>query len=90
MLVFNAFHDVVGTFNFDPHPDDGFFTIFLLETGAVEVRDGIERALGLELPGTLIFDYPTVSAISAFAVALMTSRPAEQVWELLDGIKWYV
>ena len=47
----------------------------------MEVRDGIGRALGLELPGTLVFDYPTISAISAFAAALIDSRPAEQVGE---------
>lgn len=34
--------------------------------GAVELRNEIGRRLGCTLPGTLVFDYPTTSAIAAF------------------------
>ena len=29
----------------------------------------MQRAVGLDLPGTLVFDYPTVAAISAFILS---------------------
>jgi hypothetical protein len=34
--------------------------------GAVEVRQSLQQAAGMELPATLVFDYPSVAAISAF------------------------
>jgi len=41
----------------------------LLLPGAVELRNEVSRAFGLELPGTLVYDYPTSSAIAAFLSA---------------------
>ena len=41
--------------------------------GAVELRNEIGRSVGLSLPGTLVFDYPTTTAIVAF---LQTKMPA--------------
>lgn len=35
-------------------------------TGAIEIRNEIGRAVGMSLPGTLVFDYPTVSAIANY------------------------
>ena len=37
-----------------------------MHAGAVELRNEISRAVGLELPGTLVFDYPSIMAISQF------------------------
>ena len=34
--------------------------------GAVEFRSSLQTRLGVDLPGTLIFDYPTVSALTTF------------------------
>lgn len=34
--------------------------------GAVELRNEIGRAVGTELPGTLVYDYPTIASIVAF------------------------
>ena len=34
--------------------------------GAVEFRSSLQSRLGAELPGTLIFDYPTIAALTVF------------------------
>ncbi len=46
--------------------------------GAVELRNEIGRAFHSELPGTLIFDYPTISAIAGLlSVKLQPPAAAE-------------
>lgn len=37
-----------------------------MPSGAVELRNEISRAVGFDLPGTLVYDYPTIAAITAF------------------------
>ena len=44
--------------------------------GAVELRNEIGRMLGVDLPGTLIFDYPTISAMSAMLAAKLAPEDA--------------
>lgn len=56
-----------------PHPSPA---------GAVELRNEIGRRVGCDLPGTLVFDYPTVAAIAGYladrlAPALPDSSAAE-------------
>ena len=45
-------------------------TVSLGAAGAVEVRNDIGKQLGLELPSTLVFDYPTVSSMCQFISTL--------------------
>lgn len=46
---------------------------------AIEFRNRLEAALGLSLPATLIWNYPTVAAISAFiATKLGVVRPLDE------------
>ena len=45
--------------------------------GAVELRNEIGRVLRVDLPGTLIFDYPTISAMSAMLAAKLGPKDAE-------------
>ena len=45
--------------------------------GAIELRNEISRAAGIPLPGTLIFDYPTVSAIAAYLQSKLPMPQAE-------------
>ena len=44
--------------------------------GAIELRNEISRTAGMPLPGTLIFDYPTVSAIAGY---LQSKQPIPEV-----------
>lgn len=37
--------------------------------GAVEFRNNLEARLGMELPGTLIFDYPTPASLAVFLIS---------------------
>lgn len=44
---------------------------------AVELTSALEEALSCELPGTLIFDYPTVASLVAFLASCNTTVPAD-------------
>ena len=44
--------------------------------GAAELRNVVSAKFGVELPATVAFDYPTVSAMAAFLLAPRLSTPA--------------
>jgi len=52
-------------------PDQGLMQAGLDSLGAVELRNALEGRLGVELSPTLVFDYPTPSALSAHLAELM-------------------
>jgi hypothetical protein len=68
-------------FTFTPKPSN--LTVRSWCTGAVELRNEIGRAFHSELPGTLIFDYPTVSAIAGLLSSKMQSAAAPSTTLLL-------
>jgi hypothetical protein len=41
--------------------------------GAVELRNGLEARFGLQLPGTLVFDHPSVAALSGYLHARVSA-----------------
>ena len=43
----------------------------------MELRNEIGRVLRVDLPGTLIFDYPTITAMSAMLTAKLGPKDAE-------------
>jgi acyl carrier protein len=46
--------------------DEPLMAAGLDSLGAVELRNSLESSLGLQLPSTLMFDYPSIAAISDF------------------------
>ncbi|MGX7825874.1 type I polyketide synthase [Actinokineospora sp. 24-640] len=44
---------------------------------ALDLRDRLAAATGLTLPGSLVFDYPSASALSAHLLTRLTGEPAE-------------
>ncbi len=57
---------VVGVVGSSVPPDTPLMSAGLDSLGAVELRNALEGRLGLQLPGTLVFDYPTIGAVSSF------------------------
>ena len=55
--------------------------------GAVEVRNELSRKLGLELPSTAVFDYPTVSALCKFIGTVSAQIPG-RVLSTVPRVYW--
>ena len=57
---------VAGVLGVAPAGDTPLMAAGLDSLGMVEVRNALQTRLGVQLPSTLLFDYPTVEAISVF------------------------
>ncbi len=62
--VQDAVTAVLGNANIDPQQP--LMAAGLDSLSSVELRNSLEGKLGMELPTTLVFDYPTMAAIAGF------------------------
>jgi hypothetical protein len=62
-------------------PDEPLMAAGLDSLGAVELRGALEGRLGLRLPGTLVFDYPSPAAIAAFAASRLGASAESEAAE---------
>ena len=58
--------------------DEPLMAAGLDSLGTVELKNALERRAGMELPSTLVFDYPTVNALAGYLAAKL-STPAVRV-----------
>ena len=61
--------------------DDPLMAAGLDSLGSVELKNALERRSGVELPSTLVFDYPTVNALAGFLAGKLTSAAGTAVQE---------
>ena len=55
--------------------------------GAVELRNSLEQSLGLQLPSTVVFDYPTVDSLSGYlATAAAPVGGEEDSLEIVESL----
>ncbi|RAJ60831.1 pimaricinolide synthase PimS1 [Streptomyces sp. KhCrAH-43] len=62
--------------------DRGFTELGLDSLGAIELRNRLQKATGLRLPATLMFDYPNSAALAGFLREGLAPEPAADT----DGI----
>jgi acyl transferase domain-containing protein/acyl carrier protein len=58
-------------------PDQGLFELGVDSLAALELRTHLERLLGQSLPATLVFQYPTVTALTAFVGTVVLPHATE-------------
>lgn len=57
--------------------DDPLMAIGLDSLGSVELQNSLEKRFGIQLPGTLVFDYPSISAMGSYiAQKLSPTEPS--------------
>merc|ERR1719174_1525184 len=70
---------VCGVIGHDVQSSEPLMAAGLDSLGATELRADLERVFSIELPGTLVFDYPTLEAIQTFICDSMQSLAGENV-----------
>ena len=75
--VQNAVKSVIGK-NVDP--EEPLMAAGLDSLGTVELKNALEGICGASLPSTLVFDYPTVSALSAYLSNQLTISETDSIF----------
>jgi myxalamid-type polyketide synthase MxaB len=60
-------------------PTQGLSELGLDSLTTVELRNWLQTELGCRLPATLLFDYPTIAALTDYLVQTIAPSPAEQL-----------
>ena len=71
--VQDAVRAVLGTT--DTSIDQPLMAAGLDSLSSVELRNSLEERLGVQLPSTLVFDYPTISSIAGFVASQQAAAP---------------
>ncbi|MEL6938587.1 MAG: acyl carrier protein, partial [Cyanobacteria bacterium J06598_1] len=70
------------TLGFSPNElnrDMGFFDLGMDSLTALELKNSLQTDLGLSLPSTLAFDYPTVDALIAYLATQLIDEAATEI-----------
>ncbi len=77
--VLSQVQDAVrGILGADIGADEPLMAAGLDSLGAVELKNSLESRLGLQLPGTLVFDYPTAAAIAGYVETQLPTEEEEE------------
>jgi myxalamid-type polyketide synthase MxaB len=80
--VRNRIASVLGSENSEwIQPRDRLFDLGMDSLTAVEMQNSLQRELGLTLPTTLAFDFPTIEALAEYLSERVTERAAKAVDE---------
>ncbi|MFE3190890.1 SDR family NAD(P)-dependent oxidoreductase [Nocardia sp. NPDC059240] len=71
----------------DIRPDQRFDEIGFDSLGGVEFRNRLGKATGLQLPSTLVFDYPTPAAVAKLVLARVEPAAGEPVKKAVRRVK---
>jgi acyl carrier protein len=83
--VQDAVRSIMGA---DISTDEPLMAAGLDSLGAVELKNSLECRLGLQLPGTLVFDYPSAAAIAGYVETLLPEAVAGDEEGEADGAEW--
>ena len=79
--VMDAIKNIIGS---EVPVEESLMSAGLDSLGAVELKNALESRMGVQLPGTLVFDYPTASALSAFLETQVVVSDMEETFSAHD------